>query len=282
MDLSFLRLTPAPDLVDWVENFWFMRGDGPGAMPHGHRILPDGCMEFVFQLGDPFRERQGDGSWRLQPHLLLVGQMERRTDIEPSGSIHTIGVHFRPAGASAFVPGGVSRFTHRIESLGPAVGQDLEPLVALLRASPTPEAQARVLEDFLRRSRLQGQDDPAMSRAAARLSEPGSPVDIETLAREFSLSDRQFRRRFEAAVGLRPKRFARLVRFQRVFEQRQESDGRAWSEVALDCGYYDQAHFNRDFRAFTGVRPRDLIRDADPLTAFFLSVSSKTAAAKRE
>ena len=123
-------------------------------MPDGHRILPDGCMEFVFQLGDPFRERQGDGSWRLQPHVLLVGQMERRTDIEPSGSIHTIGVHFRPAGASAFVPGGVSRFTHRIEPLGPALGQALEPWVARLRASATPEAQARVLEDFLGRLRL--------------------------------------------------------------------------------------------------------------------------------
>lgn len=259
-----------------------MRGAGPGAMPDGHRILPDGCMEFVFQLGDPFREKQADGAWRLQPHLLLVGQMERRTDIEPSGSIHTIGVHFRPAGASAFVPAGVSRFTHRIEPLGPALGQDLEPLVARLRASETPEAQVHILEEFLRRVRLEGRDDPAMSRAAARLSEPGSPVDIETLAREFNLSERQFRRRFEAAVGLRPKRFARLVRFQRVFEQRQESDAGAWSEVALDCGYYDQAHFNRDFRAFTGVRPRDLIRDADPLTAFFLSVSSKTAGKTRD
>ncbi len=259
-----------------------MRGEGPGAMPDGHRILPDGCMEFVFQLGDPFRERQSDGSWRLQPHLLLVGQMERRTDIEPSGSIHTLGVHFRPAGASAFVPGTMARFTHRIESLGPALGQDLEPLSALLRASATPEAQACLLEDFLRRLRPQAQDDPAMSRAAARLSEPGSVVDIETLAREAGLSERQFRRRFEAAVGLRPKRFARLVRFQRVFEQRLESDANAWSDVALDCGYYDQAHFNRDFRAFTGVRPRDLVRDADPLTAFFLSVSSKTAGAKGE
>ena len=282
MDLSFLRLVPSPDLAEWVENFWFMRGEGPGAMPDGHRILPDGCMEFVFQLADPFRERLPDGRFSLQPHLLLVGQMERRVDIEPSGSIHTVGVHFRPAGASAFVPGTMTRFTHCIEALGPALGQDLEPLAALLRAAATPEAQARVLEDFLRRLHLQAQDDPAMSRAAARLSASGSLLDLETLARESGLSERQFRRRFEAAVGLRPKRFARLVRFQRVFEQRQENDARAWSEVALDCGYYDQAHFNRDFRAFTGVRPRDLGRDADPLTAFFLSVSSKTAGAKRE
>lgn len=82
-------------------------------------------------------------------------------------------------------------------------------------------------------------------------------------------------------MGLGPKRFVRLIRFQRVFEQRREHDARAWSEVALDCGYYDQAHFNRDFRAFAGVKPREIIRDADPLTAFFLSVSSKTPHPKR-
>ena len=53
MDLLFLRLAPSADLADHVESFWFMRGAGPAAMPEGHRILPDGCMEFVFQLGDP-------------------------------------------------------------------------------------------------------------------------------------------------------------------------------------------------------------------------------------
>ncbi len=116
-----------------------------------------------------------------------------------------------------------------------------------------------------------------MASAAARLADAAGPIDLGALARGFSISDRQFRRRFESAVGLGPKRFARLARFQRVFEQERERDARVWSRVALECGYYDQAHFNRDFRAFTGVRPRDIVEDADPLTVFFLSVSSKTA-----
>ena len=81
MELSFLRLPSSPDLAQQVENFWFMRGPGPSAMPDGHRILPDGCMEFVFQLEDPFRERHPDGTWRLQEQFLLVGQMERRVDV---------------------------------------------------------------------------------------------------------------------------------------------------------------------------------------------------------
>lgn len=277
MDLSFLRLKPSPDLAGCVDNFWFMRGRGPAALPDGHRILPDGSMEFVFQIGDPFFERLSDGRWRKQPHLLLVGQMERRVDIKPSGVIHTVGIHFHPAGASAFVAGDLGRFVNRIVPLSSALGEDPAPVAVRLRTARTPERRAAILENFLRGRRRP--HDEAMADASRRLLGGTSAVDIEAMARAFGLSDRQFRRRFEAAVGLGPRRFARIVRFQRVFEQRLEHDARAWSEVALDCGYYDQAHFNRDFRAFAGVRPRDLIKDADPLTAFFLSVSSKTGEA---
>ena len=275
MDLSFLRLPPSPDLAPHVENFWFMQGAGPPAMPDGHRILPDGSMEFVFQLGSPFRERQRDGRWRLQGRFLIVGQMERRVDIRPSGLIHTVGVHFRPAGVAAFVPGDLSRFTNRIQPLGAAIEEDVVSLGRRLKASRTPEHKVEVLEDFLRGRRLQG--DPAMAQAASRLLAGVGSVDIQSMAGQFRLSDRQFRRRFQAAVGLPPKKFSRLTRFQRIFEARQEQDARAWSLAALDCGYYDQAHFNRDFRAFTGVKPSDLMKDADPLTLFFLSVSSKTS-----
>jgi AraC-like DNA-binding protein len=275
MTPSFLRLTPASDLAEHVATFWFMSGSGPEALPDGHRILPDGSMEWVFQLGDPFRERGIDGRWRMQPHLLLVGQMERRVDVRPSGRIETVGVHFHPAGLAAFLEGDLSRFKGVIAPLETALGEALGSLVRRLKKSKTPEQMAAILEAFLRRRQLPG--DPEMTKAASELSAPSKPIDVDAVARQFSLSERQFRRRFEAAVGLGPKRFSRLVRFQRVFEHRQEQDALVWSQVALECGYYDQAHFNRDFRAFTGVKPREIVKADDPLTAFFLSVSSKTA-----
>jgi len=149
-------------------------------MPDGHRILPDGCMEFVFQPGDAFLERQSDGGWRLQPHLLLVGQMERRTDIRPSGVIHTVGVHFRPAGAAALVSGDLSRFLNRIVPLDTAIDGDLDPLVRSLRRAPSARSRASLIQRFLR-SRLR-LGDPAMAEAADRLADPSAPMDIESLA----------------------------------------------------------------------------------------------------
>jgi AraC-like DNA-binding protein len=275
--LRFDRLPVTGALAAYVESCWFMRGASTAALPEGHRILPDGCMEFVFQLGAPFLELGSDGSWHEQPARLLVGQMTHRVEVRPGGEIDTVGLHFHPAGAAAFVEGSMKRFRDCITDLDAALGDDLAPLAERLRRARGPASRMALLITW-----LQGRHRPAdalMAQASQRLQLAAGQLDIPSLGSALGLGERQLRRRFEAAVGLAPKRFARLLRFQRVFEQQRESDATAWAEVALECGYCDQAHFNRDFRAFSGLAPRQLLADADPLTAFFLSVSSKTARA---
>ena len=275
--LRFDRLAVTGPLAAQVESCWFMRGASAAALPDGHRILPDGCMEFVFQLGTPFQELRADGRWHEQPARLLVGQMTRRVEVRPGGEIDTVGLHFHPAGAAAFVDGSMKRFRDCITDLDAALGEDLAPLAARLRRARSNPSRMALLMAW-----LQGRIRPAdtlMAEASRLLLDSAGQLDMPSLGPALGLGERQLRRRFEAAVGLAPKRFARLLRFQRVFEQQRESDATAWAQVALECGYCDQAHFNRDFRAFSGLAPRQLLADADPLTAFFLSVSSKTAVA---
>ncbi|RZI93384.1 MAG: AraC family transcriptional regulator [Rubrivivax sp.] len=275
--LRFDRLPVAGALAAHVESCWFMRGASAAALPEGHRILPDGCMEFVFQLGAPFLELGVEERWHEQPARLLVGQMTRRVEVRPGGEIDTVGLHFHPAGAAAFVAGSMKRFRDRITDLDTALGEDLAPLAGRLRRARSSGSRMALLMDWLQ-GRI-GSADALVAQASRRLLDSAGQLDIPSLGPALGLGERQLRRRFEAAVGLAPKRFARLLRFQRVFEQQRESDAMAWAQVALECGYCDQAHFNRDFRAFSGLAPRQLLADADPLTAFFLSVSSKTARA---
>ena len=275
--LRFDRLPLTGALAEPVESCWFMRGASAAALPDGHRILPDGCMEFVFQLGAPFLQRRDDGSWTEQPARLLVGQMTQRVEVRPLGEIDTVGLHFHPAGAAAFVDGSMKRFQDCIVDLDTALDEDLAPLAAQLRATRSRSSRRVLLQAWLQTRARPA--DAAMVQASRRLQDGAGQLDIAALGQSLGLGERQLRRRFEATVGLAPKRFARLLRFQRVFEQQRESDARAWAQVALECGYFDQAHFNRDFHAFSGLAPRQLLADADPLTAFFLSVSSKTATA---
>jgi len=269
--MEFQRLTPTPSLADAVDHLWWLEGEGDGST---QPVLPDGCMELVFQLGDRFEQQAADGQWWRQGDRLLVGQQLRPVLLRPGRRVRCLGLHLRPAGLAAFVPGDLRRFSGRILPLDEALGPALAPLHDALRACADFAAAAALVQAWLQGVR-RAPVDPRLGRAADALS--AGELALPQLAAALGWSERQLRRRFEAAVGLAPKRFARLLRFQRVLADGREQDAVAWAEAALAGGYCDQAHFNRDFRAFTGRRPRELLRDLRPLTAFFLSESSKTA-----
>jgi AraC-like DNA-binding protein len=93
-------------------------------------------------------------------------------------------------------------------------------------------------------------------------------VSVDELASSTGLGPRQLERRFRERVGLGPKRFLKILRFQSVF-RRGSSQARDWAEVALDCGYYDQSHFIRDFKSFTGASPDAFFAAESPLTMVF-------------
>jgi AraC-like DNA-binding protein len=273
MPLRFARFLPEPMLADVLDHVWLLQGEGDGEV---QPVLPDGCPELVFQLGDPFEQRQPDGRWHVQGRRLLVGQQLHRVELRPGPRVHCLGLHLRPAGLAAFIAGDLRRYTGQIVELDLALGCSLVALAHELAALPEAAAVIR-LQQALQACRRQSAD-LGLQQAAEAL-EAGLP--LPAVAAGLGQSERQLRRRFETAVGLSPKRFARLRRFQQVFALGREQDAGAWAEAALAGGYCDQAHFNRDFRAFTGSRPRELLRDLQPLTAFFLSETSKTAAAGR-
>jgi AraC-like DNA-binding protein len=96
------------------------------------------------------------------------------------------------------------------------------------------------------------------------LQPPVGHVPIGSLSTELGWSRRRLAARFKEDVGLVPKVFARVMRFHRAVEMLKAGRSPRLSDVALDCGYYDQAHFDRDFRVFAGVTPTELVRTLRP------------------
>src|ERR1700674_4318786 len=119
------------------------------------------------------------------------------------------------------------------------------------------------------RADLIGTDDPLVSFAVAEFERAGGLMSISDLANRIGLSARQLERRFRTEVGIGPKLFGRMKRFQRVF--RTIDDPKLnWVDVAVDCGYYDQSHLIRDFREFSGDTPTALLAAEFDLTRHFL------------
>jgi AraC-like DNA-binding protein len=150
------------------------------------------------------------------------------------------------------VPG--EELAERHVSLEDLWGRSTAELRERLLAERLPAARVRVLEESLLRVGRRAPVHPAVEHALARLA-GRTPCSIEALALETGYSHKHLIALFRRAVGLTPKIYARIRRFQRVIAS--ASDGRAsgWAAVALACDFYDQAHLTRDFQAFAGLAP---------------------------
>jgi AraC-like DNA-binding protein len=281
--MRYAQFPAPPQLTPWVECVWRLTGhrsDGESAQ----RVFPDGCLELVIHLGDPFRARIDTGDLQTQPRRLVVGQMVQAVTLEPTGRVDVWGVRVHPWGARLLFEGPASHLTGRIEHAGdvaPDLAQALVDAIADGRAPEALSVQAlcRVLE---RRARATATPDRLCADAAAWLL-AAPATSLVHLAHRGGLSPRQFERRFLAGVGLTPKTFARIARFQRVCALLGAAP-ETLSAAAVACGYYDQSHLSRDARAFAGSTPARLRQDDSPLAEHFLrarrmSGFSKTRAA---
>lgn len=167
----------------------------------------------------------------------------------------SVGVHFRPGGAAVLlgVPG--QELAGRHTALVDLWGRSAEVAREQLLAAPKPAARLALLEELLLTRRpVRALLHPAAEHALGRLAGRGA-CSIEQLARETGLSHRRLIELFRRAVGLTPKVYARIRRFQAALERAARGRRIEWAQVALASGFYDQSHLTREFQAFAGVPP---------------------------
>ena len=269
--MHYAEFAPCSELSPFVRCFWLLDGAEPS--PVAERILPDGCVEFIINYGDPFEQIDADGRAERQPRMLVVGPTTRALLVRPSTQVGVLGIRFLPGGAHRFlrVPAaemadGVFDLTH------------LSPLPAHIAEQVDEESEAcrrvRVVEAaliaMLRRSRA-GRD--GVSGAVRMILASHGRVPIERLATAQGISHRHLARRFQQTVGIGPKLLSRLVRFQSVFSVIRDEQPSHLTALAMRCGYFDQAHFVREFREFAGVPPSAYLDDAHQLSDHFTGVT---------
>ncbi len=257
--MRYREVRPRPPLDRFLECFWFADDDAPprGSLPE--RIVPDGCPELIVHLATPFERLDDRGTPSIQPRAFLVGTLTRPLQVRPRGRVRTMGVRFRPFGLSAFLAAPLHELTDCTTPVAELWNGAARRLEEALGEARTDAERVREAERFLL-DRLRLEPDRSIESMVQLILRARGQIRIEPLARRMGVSLRQVERRFRDAVGVGPKALSRLVRFQEVL--RRLSDDELWVEVALDCGYYDQAHLVRDFRQFVGLAPRRF-RDAE-------------------
>ena len=215
--------------------YWSLTGDASGAPPE--RILPDGRFDLVFHRGAPFLR---DGV--AQPTAMLVGEIRRPVIVQPRGKVDVFGLRFCIGGLAAFV-------RHPARELRDVI----LPFDDIFRA-PLPHA----IDSFLR-ANLSMPRGFQIARAGAALIRRNPSIRTRELAATIGTTERTLERAFDRCIGVGPKQFARLTRFQA-----------ALADPLLDAGYYDQSHLIHEFHAFAGTTPAALVRERNAIHEAFV------------
>jgi AraC-like DNA-binding protein len=262
-NLTLLTFTPQPSLMESVRYFWYCHRY---VLPHFRsRVLPTACVQLIIGLRDaPLRVCNVYDRLRWQSYCcpLVCGPHSKAFFIDTKPLQSSIGINFKPGGVFPFFGIPVGKMHNLNVPLDTLWGSAAQELRDRLLEAGTPAACFRVVEQFLLSQAIPARElHPAVIHALRDFQAVPQDRTIAEVIKHIGLSPRWFNELFRSQVGLPPKLYCRLRRFRAALTLIGQQPQPDWAELACACGYFDQAHFIRDFRAFSGLSPTSYLAD---------------------
>lgn len=260
--MKYQTFKPHADLSSFIKCYWTLEVPAENDAPR-QRILPDGCIELFFILGDDVRRFTSENDFIIQPREMVLGQITEPYFIQPMGHVNTFAVRFYPYGFANFVSVPLNELANSETSIGMLFEQEAAAGLSqkIIDASDT-QQRIKIIEAFLL-DRMKSRaiiDRAVKSTVEALLAARGSLPINEILKAELS-KRRQLERAFSKQIGISPKQLSKVIRLQAVLKILLGEEAGTLTEIAYESDYHDQSHFIKDFREFTGTSPRHFLGD---------------------
>lgn len=267
--MHFQKSLPSAPLSRFVECYWKVSDEGTEVRQQ--KIVPDGFPEVMVHLGDAYRINIGS-SWHEQCQFLLAGQIRKFFHLENTGRSSVFGIKFKPAAITLLFGIEMSAFTDHVVDLTSLSG--FESWCSSIVTSHDFGNNVATTEEFLRKQcSFASQELHPVEVGLQHVFEKFGACTVEELANRAGVGVRQLELYFKKYVGLSPKFYARVIRFSRIFQLVQDERPH-WADVAHLAGYFDQAHFIKNFKAFTGEEPARYGFARKDLANFFMQKKS--------
>ncbi len=254
--MQYNEYQPCSQLKEYINCFWSIEGYTHSSESIPERIIPDGSIELIFHFATPFERTTAEGIKSTQPKFFIAGQFTRFIYLEPKAHVHIIGIRLFPWAARLFLDIPVYELTDKMPNLVEIIGNEIILLAEQLHETKNMNGIISVLETFLLKRININHLDLIVASAIKQITKSKGEVKFDSLISQFNITQRRFEQRFINSIGITPKFFSRVVRFQNFFRQYEKFPSQNFTFLAYECGYYDQAHLIKDFNQFTGVSPR--------------------------
>lgn len=252
----FDYIVPTEILKKYIKGYYIVEINKHSEYMPWQRVFPTGSISLVFHYGSPSKFKEKEADEYIEPNLIICGQQTFYYDLSLSGKTGMIIIAFKPYGANTFFNFPVSNLLNRNLSMHDLYVNQSDELEDKLLNLKNNKERITLLENFLIDKITENIYFERIKHATEIIKSSKGHVKIQTLAQEVCFGIKQFERVFSVHIGLNPKKYLSIVRFQNVMQMKQNNYNANYIQLAFDNGYYDQSHFIRDFKSFTGVTPR--------------------------
>lgn len=255
--MNYSRFQPSKDLASFVKFFWTLEVS-PEESAEKQRVVPDGCIEMAFILGDDIKRYTSENDYIIQPRAMVLGQTLAPFYIQPTGYVHTFAASFFPYSFSSFVSKPIKSLTNKETSIYELFEHnEARSLEKKIIEALTTGERINILEAFLF-SRLSDQRtiERIVKATVKTLFSRNGNISINEITNSDHSKKRQMERQFLDIVGISPKQLCKVIRLQAALKALINQEERL-THIAHESNYYDQSHFIKDFKEFTGIRPSD-------------------------
>lgn len=262
---EFKIIAPSLLLAPYIKHYWFLKV-GIDADTQ-QRIISDGYISLIFHRGEQMYFASNN---TLQERAFLSGQSIGYYDFIRTGETDMICITFRPHGARMFFQFPMNKLFNRSITIDALGLPELKELNDKLLYNHNIEACITHIESFLLKHLSLSKEYNFKRMATVVQSINQGETNIDLLAKKCCLGHKQFRRVFSEYIGSNPSDFIRIIRFQRALYFMQTSPRITLANLAFACGYYDQPHFVREFKHFSGYSPSEYLSTCSPYSDYFV------------
>ena len=261
-NLKYQTFEPHSHLASLIKCYWTLEVP-PQSNYQKQLIIPDGCIEMIFILGEDVKRYTSRNKFILQPREMVLGQITGPFYIEPTGYVNTFAVRFYPYGFANFVSEPIRKLANKETPLKLLFGaKQSRELGQKIRQATDTKKRIKIVETFLL-NKLKDKatiDNIVKATIDAMLLTKGS-TPINSILKNDLSKRRQIERKFFESVGISPKKLSKVIRLQAVLKMLLNKKSENLTKLAYDNEYYDQAHFTKDFKEFTGTTPKEFLHD---------------------